>query len=201
MSLRLDWCSQEAAKYAVLRWHYSRSMPVFKIVRFGVWESDRFVGAIIYGTGASPYLSARFGLERMEVCELCRVALAPGRSHPTSQVVAVSLRLLHRHSPGIQLVISFADLGRGHLGTIYQAGGCSRARPRCRSMRSRGGSNTRGQSTPSTRAAWRGCGGTLTPIRGSSFPRRNCATFGPSTRSFGGAFARTRCRTRNTRTR
>ncbi len=35
----------------------------------------------------------------------------------------MSLRLLHRQSPGLRLVVSFADLGQGHLGTIYQACG------------------------------------------------------------------------------
>lgn len=44
--LRLDFCSHEAAKHAVLRWHYSRAMPAAKLVRIGVWEDGRFVGAM-----------------------------------------------------------------------------------------------------------------------------------------------------------
>jgi len=121
--LHLDYCSYEAAKHAVLRWHYSRRMPKSKLVRIGVWEERRFVGAIVFGVGANRHLASQFGLEATEACELVRVALAPGRQHPTSQCVAVSLRLLRRQSPGLKLVVSFADLGEGHLGTIYQAGG------------------------------------------------------------------------------
>ncbi len=122
-SLRLDWCSHEAARHAVLRWHYSRRMPRSKLVRIGVWEDSRFCGAILYGLGATPNLPKPFGLGSTEVAELVRVALAPGRHHPTSKCVAVSLKMLWRHCPGLRLLVSFADSGQGHVGTIYQAGG------------------------------------------------------------------------------
>ena len=121
--LHVDFCSHEAAKHAVMRWHYSRAMPKSKLVRFGVWEDEKFSGAVIYGLGANRHLSRPFGLQDTEVCELVRVALAPGRRHPTSQVVAISLKLLRRQSPGLRLVVSYADLGQDHIGTIYQAGG------------------------------------------------------------------------------
>jgi hypothetical protein len=121
--LHLAFCTHEAAKHAVRRWHYSRRMPKSKLVRIGVWEDEKFSGVVIYGLGANRHLARPFGLQDTEVCELVRVALAPGRRHPTSQVVAVSLRLLKLQSPGLRLVVSYADLGQGHLGTIYQAGG------------------------------------------------------------------------------
>lgn len=121
--LHLAFCSHEAAKHAVFRWHYSRAMPKSKLVRIGVWEDKSFVGAIIYGLGANRHIARPFGLADTEVCELVRVALAPGRKHPTSQCVAVSLKLLRRQSPGLRLVVSYADAGQGHVGTIYQATG------------------------------------------------------------------------------
>jgi hypothetical protein len=122
-ALRLDFCSYEAAKHAVLRWHYSRTMPKCKLVKIGVWEDDKFRGAVIYGLGSNRHIARPFGLKDTEVCELVRVALAPGREHPTSRCVAVSLKLLRRQSPGLKLVVSYADAGQGHVGTIYQAGG------------------------------------------------------------------------------
>ena len=106
-----------------MRWHYSRAMPKSKLVRIGVWEDGTFVGAIVYGLGANRHIARPFGLEDTAVCELVRVALGPGRQHPTSQCVAVSLKLLRRQSPGLRLVVSYADAGQGHVGTIYQAGG------------------------------------------------------------------------------
>ena len=121
MALRLDFCSHEAAKHAVLRWHYSRQMPAAKLVRIGVWEGGRFVGVILYGSGANRHLSRPFGLQPTEACELVRVALAPDRQHPTSRCLAFSLKMLKRQSPGLQLVVSYADTKEGHLGIIYQA--------------------------------------------------------------------------------
>ena len=121
--LRLDFCSHRAARHAVLRWHYSRKMPSAKLVRIGVWERGRFVGAILYGCGANRHLARPFGLQPIEVCELVRVALAPGRRAPTSQCLAISLRLLKRQSPGLRVIVSYADLKEGHVGTIYQACG------------------------------------------------------------------------------
>ena len=119
--LRLDFCDHKAAKHAVMRWHYSRAMPAFKLVRIGVWESGRFVGAILYGVGANRHIARPFKLRDTEVCELVRVALGPGRRYLTSKCVAISLRMLKRQSPGLRLVVSYADAGQGHVGTIYQA--------------------------------------------------------------------------------
>ena len=119
--LRLDFCSHAAAKHAVMRWHYSRTPPAAKLVRIGVWEAGRFVGAILYGSGANRHLARPFGLKMTEACELVRVALAPGRKYPTSRCLAISLRLLKRQSPGLRVIVSYADTKEGHLGTIYQA--------------------------------------------------------------------------------
>ena len=114
-------CDHDAAKYAVLHWHYSRRMPAGKLVKFGVWESGEFIGAVVYGRGANHNLGAGFGLAQDQVCELVRVAL---REHaaPVTQVVAASLRELRRGNPGLRLVISYADPEHGHHGGIYQAG-------------------------------------------------------------------------------
>lgn len=120
--LRLDWCSYQAAKYAIEHWHYSRTMPIGKLVRLGVWEDRGFIGTVIYSTGASPQLHRAFGLSRFELCELVRIGLRD-HSAPVSRIVAVSLRLLRRQAPALRLVVSFADPEQGHLGGIYQAGG------------------------------------------------------------------------------
>lgn len=112
---------RDAAVYATKHWHYSRSMPAGRAVRFGVWESDRFVGVVVYARGATPVLGAPYGLAQTECVELARVAL---REHaaPVSQIVAATLRELKRTNPGLRLVVSFADPNEGHRGGIYQAG-------------------------------------------------------------------------------
>jgi len=122
MSLRLDFCSREAATFAVKAWHYSRSMPAGRLVCVGGCENEKFIGSVIFGRGASSEIHSPFGLQQSEVCELCRVALGP-HSAPTSQVVSIAVRLLRRFCPGLRLLVSFADPERGHHGGIYQAMG------------------------------------------------------------------------------
>lgn len=119
-SLRLDWCSHEAAKYAVEHWHYSRRMPKSKLAKIGIWEDAQFTGAIIFGLGATPEIAKPFGLVQFEVCELVRVAL---RQHntPVSRCVSIALRMIRRAFPGQRIVVSFADSSQGHVGVIYQA--------------------------------------------------------------------------------
>ena len=91
----------------------------------GVWEctpaGHSFVGVIVYGRGASMSLGDAYGCSSLEVCELVRVALSPGRHVPTSRPLGYSLRLLSRMNPGLRLVVSFADPAQGHVGTLYQA--------------------------------------------------------------------------------
>lgn len=122
MSLRLDWCSHAAAKWAVENWHYSRSMPAGKMVRIGVWEGGTFIGVVIFSQGGNMSLGTPYGLTSLEVCELVRVALTSHKA-PVSRIVAIALRMLKKHCPGTKLVVSFADPTEGHTGGIYQAGG------------------------------------------------------------------------------
>jgi hypothetical protein len=122
--LKLDWCTHEAAKYAVEHWHYSRRMPKSKLVKVGVWESGRFVGCVIYGCGATPEIGKPYGLLQQQICELVRVALTKHVTH-TSRIVAIANRMVAKANPGLRLIVSFADTSQGHHGGIYQAGGWS----------------------------------------------------------------------------
>lgn len=120
MSLRLDWCGHDAAKYAVENWHYSECMPSGKLVKIGVWEDSKFIGCVIYGLGATPNLAKSFDMKMTECCELTRVALT-NHITPVSKILAISLKMLRRFCPGLKLVVSFADSAQGHHGGIYQA--------------------------------------------------------------------------------
>ena len=131
MSLVIAPCSFDAAKYAVMNWHYSQAMPAGKLVKYGVWENDKFIGAVIYGRGANKDLGKPYGLEQIEICELVRVALTKHEA-TVSQIVAQSIKQLKKENPGIRLIISFADPEKNHKGGIYQAGnwiynGCSQS--------------------------------------------------------------------------
>jgi hypothetical protein len=122
--LRLEWCSREAANYAVKHWHYSRSMPAGKVVTVGVWESGKYIGAVIFSRGSNKAIGQKFGLGQTECVELARVALTKHET-PVSRIVAIACRMLKRQSPGLRCVVSFADPHEGHVGAIYQAGNWS----------------------------------------------------------------------------
>jgi hypothetical protein len=122
VSIRLAPATYAAAKYAVENWHYSQRMPAGKLVRIGVWEDGAYIGVVIFGRGGSSNLGKQHGLPQTEICELVRIALTDHVA-PVTQIVAEALRFLKRTSPGIRLVVSYADPAQGHVGKIYQAGG------------------------------------------------------------------------------
>ena len=119
--LKLDWCSHEAARYAVEKWHYSRQIPSAS-VKIGAWESGRFIGCVIFGRGAASEIGSPYGLPQTQICELVRIALC-AHATPVSRIVAIALKMLRRQSNGLRLVVSFSDTAQGHHGGIYQAGG------------------------------------------------------------------------------
>ena len=93
VDLRVDWCSYQAAKWAVEHWHYSRCMPAGKTVKIGVWENGEFIGVIIYSLGANNNIGKPYNLNMTEVCELTRVALS-GHISEVSKIVTISQRML-----------------------------------------------------------------------------------------------------------
>jgi len=119
--LKLDWCSHEAAKYAVEKWHYSRLLPPQKLVSVGVWESAQFRGCVVFGDGANCRAFDAYGISQQFGCELVRVALGDHVS-PVSRIISVALQFLRRRCPDLRIVVSYADTMQGHHGGIYQAG-------------------------------------------------------------------------------
>lgn len=119
--LKLDWCSHEAAKYAVTHWHYSKSLPTPPLVKIGVWESEKFIGCVLFGRGANNNMYKPYGLTVTEACELVRVAL-DAHQVPVSRIVTIAIKLLKKSNPKLRLIVSYADPNEGHAGGIYQAG-------------------------------------------------------------------------------
>jgi len=119
--LKVDWATHEAARYAVENWHYSKVMPMGKLVKVGAWERERFIGTVIFGRGATPNLGKPYGLKQHECVELVRIAF---RHHetPITRIVRIALKFLKQENPSVKLVVSFADPDQGHHGGIYQGG-------------------------------------------------------------------------------
>jgi hypothetical protein len=118
--MRLELASPQAVRYACLKFHYSKAIPS-AVCSFSVFNDlNEWCGVIIYSGGANQHLGKEFGLVQGQVCELVRVALN-GKQECTSQALGLSLRLLKKYNPMIQLVISYSDCDQQHIGTIYQA--------------------------------------------------------------------------------
>lgn len=120
--LRLAWASHDAMRYACTHWHYSRCVPSGKLVRVGAWEGGKFIGVVIFGRGANRALSGKFGLTQTECCELVRIALT-NHAAPVSRIASIAVRMLRQQSPGLKLIVSYADPEKGHHGGIYQGMG------------------------------------------------------------------------------
>jgi len=119
--LRIDWATHAAAKYACENWHYSGSVPAGKIVKVGVWEADKFVGVVLFGRGANNRMASAYQLAQDQAAELVRVALTR-HDAPVSRINAQAIRFLVKQSPGLRLIVSYADPKQFHHGGIYQAG-------------------------------------------------------------------------------
>jgi hypothetical protein len=106
--LVVDWATYESSKYACERYHFTSSMPKSKLIRIGVWENGCFMGVIIFGIGASTYLSKQFGLKPTDCCEMVRVAVKPTES-PIELIVGPALTMLMKKNPGLKMIISYFD--------------------------------------------------------------------------------------------
>lgn len=120
--LKIDWATHEAAKYACENWHYSKSMPVGKLVKVGAWEDGKFIGVVLFSRGANNNLLSPYGLSQKEGCELTRIALNTHKN-PVSKILSISFRFLKKNSKNLRLVVSYADTNAGHHGGVYQANG------------------------------------------------------------------------------
>jgi hypothetical protein len=121
-SIKLAFVDAAAARHAVERWHYSGTLPVSRSVRIGVWEDGKYIGVVIFAWGANRSLGAPYGLDMSECTELVRVALRKHQT-PVSRILSIAVRMLRKSSPGVRLLVSFADPVQGHHGGIYQAMG------------------------------------------------------------------------------
>jgi hypothetical protein len=119
--LKIDWATHAAARYACENWHYSRCLPVGKLVKVGTWENGKFIGVVLFGRGANCNMVKGYGLSQDQGCELVRIALTKHKS-PVSKIAAQAIRFLKKQSPNLRLIVSYADPEAGHHGGIYQAG-------------------------------------------------------------------------------
>lgn len=103
----------------LLEKHYAKRIPQI-MYAFGLYDDNgRLVGVVTYGIPASPSLCMGIcGKEYSPiVLELNRLCLEKNTKNESSFLVSNSIKLLPKPS----IVVSYADMGQGHVGYVYQA--------------------------------------------------------------------------------
>lgn len=118
--MKLSKANAKAIHYAIMHWHYSKSIPSISLAYNVYNDKEEWCGVVCYGRGANNNIAKSYKLGQGEVVELVRVALN-GKQEMTSKAVAISLRLLKKDAPFVKLVVSYADTKQGHKGIIYKA--------------------------------------------------------------------------------
>lgn len=117
----LKKASKKAIVYSCINFHYSKTRPAGATYGYSVFnKKNEWCGTILYGRGGNPSIASPYGLKHGQVIELVRMALN-GKQESTSKALAISLKLLKKDCPTVKLIVSYADKGQAHVGTIYQA--------------------------------------------------------------------------------
>jgi hypothetical protein len=88
---------------------------------YGLFDGEEMIGCVIYGKPASPSLCVGVcGVEESsKVLELTRLWIKDGTPKNTeSYLIGRSLRLLPKEK---DIIVSYAEIGAGHIGIVYQA--------------------------------------------------------------------------------
>lgn len=118
--MRLEIASSKAIRYACMKFHYSKICPAHCFGYSVFNKKNEWCGVILFGGGAGAFMGAPYGLTFGQYLELNRMALN-GKQESTSKAMSIAIKLVKKHNPTAKLLISYADKGQNHIGTIYQA--------------------------------------------------------------------------------
>lgn len=118
--MRLEIASTKAIKYALMNFHYAKTIPSAQS-SFSVFNNkNEWCGVICYSIGANKSIGTFANLRQGQICELVRVALN-GKQESTSKALSLSIKLMSKKNQLIKMIVSYADSEQGHVGTIYKA--------------------------------------------------------------------------------
>jgi len=106
------------------RWHYLGKSGFISTINYGAYYDGWIVGAISYGAPNATEMKGYFDRHNQEGWwEIKRLAMTDSApKNCESRFIAVSTRLL-RKSAKVIGIVTLADSGVGHVGTIYKASG------------------------------------------------------------------------------
>ena len=118
--MRLEKASYKAVQYACLNFHYAKTVPASSISYSVFNKKNEWCGIVSFCYPSGVMSGKQFNLVQGQFIELNRMALN-GKQESTSKVLSISIKLFKKQNPTVKLLISYADKGQKHVGTIYQA--------------------------------------------------------------------------------
>lgn len=122
---RVKPISRRLASDIILRYEWLGTMSKTSH-HYGLFFGPYVAGATcVAGSGGSlagSHTHKQFGIDRMELSVLSRGACAHwAPTGANSRLVSWTVRLFAEEAPGARILMAFADLDAGEIGTIYQA--------------------------------------------------------------------------------
>ena len=115
-------CPVKTIRRAVVTGHYSRVMPDACQEAFAAFNHlDGLIGAVAFGPGGNnkTFSAILEDTNNHNARELIRLWVHPNAPKNTaSLIVSKAIKLLPKH---VKLIVTFADSGQNHVGTVYQA--------------------------------------------------------------------------------
>lgn len=120
--IRVERCPVKVIRRAIVTGHYSGVMPDACQEAYAAYNHmDGLIGAVAYGPGGNnkTFSAIISDANNKTARELIRLWVHPNAPKNTaSLIVAQSIKLLPRE---VKLIVTFADSGQEHVGTVYQA--------------------------------------------------------------------------------
>ena len=106
------------------KWHYLGKTGFISTINFGAYYDGELVGAISYGSPNATEMKGYFDrFTQKGWWEIKRLAMTDGcPKNSESRFIAISIHLL-RKLYQVKGIVTLADDGVGHIGTIYKASG------------------------------------------------------------------------------
>lgn len=98
--------------------HYLKKRPAIVLLCLEMWAGCRSVGCIVF-SAPPPETSKRYGGETWELARLFILDEIPRNAE--TWLIGQAVKHIKRTSPSVQYLVSYADPGAGHAGTIYKA--------------------------------------------------------------------------------
>jgi hypothetical protein len=113
-----------AAAIVYRRWHYLGDQGFISRINFGAYFEQVIEGAISYGPPNATDLDGYWTRHTQEQWwEIKRLVMSPKcPKNSESRFIAITMKLLRRLVE-VRGIVTYADDGQGHVGTIYKASG------------------------------------------------------------------------------